>query len=364
LPVLTNPPSAKKGRFARRIRQLWWLTINPLRLAREIVRRRPDLVLWDSYVEYLSPLWVWPHWFLSKCSGVCYAANLHDPVRDFQLGPPWWHRLSVRLAYLPFDFVLVHSRLPVPSLVPAGIRVVEVPHGLFDLTSNPNSRDAWRSGHGIDPSQKVFLSFGHVRDGKNLHLVIEALVSQPSAVFVMTGTVQAAKERGFDYYRQLALRLGVGDRCRFLEGFVPNEEVGPLFDAADFIVLTYSREFHSQSGVLNVAARSRKPVLASSGAGPLSETVRRFRLGVVVESDSLVEVEEGMRRLLAEPVKPRWDEYEAFASWRVNAEGILRAAGFPPGDQLPPAPPDVQGDGGANRPSFDPAGTQVSKGAR
>lgn len=327
--VLSDPPAETGGRIARRLRQLAWLVLNPWRLAFEVWREKPDIVLFDSFVEYLSPFWIWPHWFLARLGGIRYAANLHDPVRDFQLGPRWWHRFSVRMAYLPFDFVLVHHPLPDPSPVPARVRAVEVPVGVYEVAGARTSRDEWRNRHGILPEQTVFLAFGHVRDAKNLHMVIEALAGYPGAVFVMTGSVQAAKERGFDYYRALATRLGVADRCRFLDRFIPDDEVGELFAAADFIVLTYSAAFHSQSGVLNVAARCRKPVLASSGPGPLQEVVRRFNLGVVVEPDSLEEVKRGMAWLLAVPFAPQWGEYEAFASWNANAEGILRAAGFP-----------------------------------
>ena len=144
----------------------------------------------------------------------------------------------------------------------------------------------------------------------------------------MAGSTQAASDRGFSHYRELATRLGVVERCRFFEGFVPDDEVAALFEAADFIVLTYSADFHSQSGVLNVAARCRKPVLVSSGPGPLSESVRRFNLGVTVEPDSLQAIESGMARIVAQPPTPSWAEYEAFASWDANADGILRGAGF------------------------------------
>ena len=222
-------------------------------------------MLLDSFVEYLSPLWVWPHWFLTRFCGIRYAANLHDPVRNYQLGPRWWHRLSVRLAYLPLDFVLVHDALPEPSPIPPSVRAVQVPVGVYEVRRGSGSREEWRMRHGVNPTQEMFLAFGHVRDGKNLNLVIEALAGQPDAVFVMAGSVQSAADRGFSHYKNVAASAGVEDRCRFIEGFVPDEEVAALFDAADFIVLTYSSQFLSQSGVLNVAAPCHKPVLASSG---------------------------------------------------------------------------------------------------
>ena len=64
------------------------------------------------------------------------------------------------------------------------------------------------------------------------------------------------------------------------------------------------------------------------GAGPLSETVEKFHLGVAVAPDSLDEIKRGMAQLLAEPVQPKWEEYKAYASWDTNAVAILRAAGL------------------------------------
>ena len=77
------------------------------------------LALLDSYIEYLPPLWIWPHWLLARFLAIRYAANLHDPVRNYVVGPRMVASgFPVRLAYLPLDFVLVHDKLPDPSPVP------------------------------------------------------------------------------------------------------------------------------------------------------------------------------------------------------------------------------------------------------
>jgi glycosyltransferase involved in cell wall biosynthesis len=285
-------------------------------------------VLLDSYVEYFSPFWVWPHWWLAKFSGVKFAANLHDPVRSYAVGPLWWHKWSVRLAYLPLDFVLVHEKLQEPSPVPARVRVAQVPHGLYDIAGPQFDPAVVRREWDVRGGQKVFLAFGFVRDGKNLDLAIRALAQVKEAFLVVAGSVASANDHPFSFYRELAEKCGVAERCRFFEGFVADAELGKFFSGADFVLLTYASSFHSQSGVLHIAARARKPVLASAALSGMIESVKKFSLGVAVEPDSLDAVVAGMRRLLAAPPAPRWEDYEAASAWEENARGVLRTAGL------------------------------------
>jgi glycosyltransferase involved in cell wall biosynthesis len=430
------------------------------RLAWEVMKRRPDAVLLASYSEYLSPFWIWPHWILSKCFGVVYVANLHDPVRDYVLGPKWWHDLSVKMAYWPISIGVVHQRLPEPSPVPGHVRVVETPVGVYDLQESPENPEKIREGWGVGrrvapedrrseigdrgeeggrqrsedgdqkadgpaaddgglmangggagkfqplialidtdndaeaglrpgsragapesdslaskladspvpespirfadgpassldsgrspldsapaldagrssldssaPADVVFLAFGFIRDNKNLDLVIRALAGNPRAFLVVMGRAQSRKDKPVEFYRSLAEELGVAERVRFFNEFVPDEKLASYFAAADVVVLTYDKTFHSQSGVLNVAARARRPVLASAGESPLKDCVERFNLGVFVEPDDLVALERGMEMVASGEWRvaggePDWEGYERFASWDVNVSKILEA---------------------------------------
>jgi glycosyltransferase involved in cell wall biosynthesis len=327
---LADHVPAGSSRVMRKIKMAWDIIVCQLVLAIQIVKHRPDLVLLDSYVEYFSPVWVWPHWLLARLAGVKYAANLHDPVRSYVVGPLWWHRLSVRLAYLPLDFVLVHDKLPEPSPVPVGVKTVQVPVGVYDIAGPAHDASVIRHSWGVQAGQKIFLAFGYVRDGKNLDLAVRALASVPEVFLVVAGSVASTNDKPFGFYRDLAGELGVAGRCRFFEGFVADEELGKYFAGTDFVLLTYASSFHSQSGVLNIAARARKPVLASSAPSPLIESVKQFDLGIAVAPDSLAAVQTGMRQLIASPPSPRWQAYEASAAWAVNAHGILNAAGLLP----------------------------------
>ena len=395
--------SKKTNIFSRSVKILFHsskIIADQCLLVFKIFKEKPDCVLIGWYGEYLSPLWVWPHWLLARFRKVCYIVNLHDPVRDFVVGPKWWHELSVRMAYWPISVGVVHQKLPEPSPVPEYVVVVEAPVGVYDLQEvavDPESiRAGWMgrvapedrrsdppsmlyggTGGGVEKAETlkpetlknklpeaselardsentslnrsvigpatnnplpvtpaspdvVFLAFGFIRDNKNLDLVIRGLVENPQAFLVVMGRAQSQKDKPVEFYQNLAEELGVGDRVRFFNEFVPDEKLAGYFAAADVVVLTYDKTFHSQSGVLNVAARARRPVLASSGESPLKECVEKFNLGVFVKPDDLEALKEGMKLVASDEWrvvsgKSDWEGYEAFASWDVNVGKILEA---------------------------------------
>lgn len=329
---LPDPIEGPSG-IVKKLRMAWGIISSQYVLAWQVIRHRPDLVLLDTYLEYLAPFWIDTHIILSRIFGVLYAANLHDPVRSYVIGPKWWHKLSVWLASQPLDFVLVHHQLADLSVVPERVKVVVAPHGLYDVNLGDFDSRKVREEWGIQPGQKVFLSFGYVRDGKNLDLAIRALKEVPEAVLVVAGTVASTKDKTFQDYKNLAQQFGGADRCRFFEGYLRDEELGRYFAGADYVLLTYSADFHSQSGVLNLAAKARKPVLASAAASPMIEAVTRYHLGVAVKPDSMVAIVEGMKKLVEGKVAPDWDAYEDSASWDLNARRVLEAAGLKANNQ-------------------------------
>jgi glycosyltransferase involved in cell wall biosynthesis len=304
-----------------------------------IRRHRPDAVLLASYIEYLSPIWVWLQLAAVKMFGVTFAAVLHDPVRNFVVGPTWWHKLSVGMAYWPLSVVFTHEKPPQEAGIPDYVKVCEVPHGLFFAGQPQRPREQVRGDWSIPDDGVVFLSFGFIRDSKNLDLLIRALPANPDAFLVVIGRVQSeSANRPVAFYQELAKSLGVDQRVRFLVGFVPDEKVVDYLQSADVLALTYSASFRSQSGVLNTAAHAGKPLLASAGPGPLRESVEKFGLGTFVAPDNAEALADGMRRLISlvqsqragRPLpegSPRmgWAAYREYASWENNARAVTEA---------------------------------------
>jgi glycosyltransferase involved in cell wall biosynthesis len=103
-----------------------------------------------------------------------------------------------------------------------------------------------------------------VRPYKGVRDLIDAfpqVTASTDAVLVVAGTFFES----IDDYRARIEELGLGGAVRLFDEYVPNEEVTTLFELADLVVLPYRSA--SQSGVIPVAATSRKPVVATAVGG-------------------------------------------------------------------------------------------------
>jgi glycosyltransferase involved in cell wall biosynthesis len=193
------------------------------------------------------------------------------------------------------------------------------------------------------PADFVFLAFGQIRDGKNLDLFLRAMTHLPKHVkLLVAGKGDSGSSRPPEFYQNLAEELGVADRCRWDIRRIPDEDVGDIFAACDVVLVTYSAKFRSASGVLNAAVSARKPVVASSGSGPLKTVVEKYHLGVFVEPDNPEETLRGAQMLLdavsSSPTQildtrhstldtcfpPAWDRYERENSWVENAGRVIQ----------------------------------------
>ena len=280
-------------------------------------------ILCGSYAEYLAPLWSGQLRRLAG-KGVVFGTVVHDPVRDYVVGPTWWHRRSVACAYSFLREAFVHEPVSLDTVQPMPrLRTTVIPHGPYNFPPPAKSRETTRKELNIPVDARVLLSFGGIRDGKNLDLTLPVLAKFPDVFLIVAGMEQSQGQKPVSFYQQLAAKLGVANRCRWVVRFLGEEEIGNFFNAADLILLTYSRNFRSASGVLNVAARYRKLCLASSGHSNLERVVKDYNLGIWVKPDSERAITEGMFALFSKPPFPDWKRYEEDNSWTRNAQLVI-----------------------------------------
>ncbi len=298
-------------------------------LARVTRHDRFPCVLIAAYNEMLSPLWTGPMRQLARTRGVVFGAIVHDPTRVNRFGPLWWHRRSITTAYAMLREAFVHSPIVLDTGTPMpGLRTTVVPQGLYPVPASQTTRTSWRIAHRLPEDAMVLLSFGYLRDDKNLDLALRALSHFSEMYIVVAGAEQSGTQRSAESYRALAQELGVENRCRWLVGFVPDEEVSAIFQACDLLLLTYSRRFRSASAVFNMAAGFRIPCLASGGRSNLHDIIHEFGLAVWIEPDSLDAMIAGIRRWQrGEMPAPRWADYELANSWQRNAEVVAEKMG-------------------------------------
>jgi glycosyltransferase involved in cell wall biosynthesis len=319
-PVLNDVPSKAQSKLARKISWLKCLFGNFRTLNQEIQNGKFSAVLFGAFSEYLAPLWAGQFRSVVRAN-VKFGSIIHDPVRDYVVGPLWWHRRSIADAYSFLREAFVHEEIQLDTVRPMpDLRTTVIPHGPFRFPDPTESREQARKKLSIPDGAFVLLSFGHIRDGKNLDLAIRALPDFPSVHLVVAGKEQSSGQKPIAYYQELARSVGVYERCRWNHGHIPENEIGNFFIASDLILLTYSKNFRSASGVLNAAVRYRKPCVASSGGGNLQSVVERYQLGRFVAPDSLDALKIGILTAMREPPNPRWDPYEQENSWQRNAQ--------------------------------------------
>ena len=318
------PEAAVKAgwpRWRRRLAFARTLLARHAHLATMIREESFTHVLCATYSEYLAPVWAGTLRKLAA-KGVVFGAVAHDPVRDFVVGPPWWHRWSIAEGYSFLREAFVHAPITLDTVRPMPrLRTTLLPFGPYHFPAPQTSRAKTRLDLELPDDAKVLLSFGNIRDGKNIDLVLRMMTRFPDVYLVVAGKEQSGGQRPASFYRDLARELGVEARCRWLVRFIAEAEIGDLFEAADLVLLTYSARFRSASSVLSAAITYRKPCLASGGEGNLHDNIARYQIGWWIDPDDLDALCMGIQRWLNEPAPPaRWEEFERENSWARNAQ--------------------------------------------
>jgi glycosyltransferase involved in cell wall biosynthesis len=296
---------------------------NFTKLANFIDSNTFQYVLLGSYVEYLAPLWSGRLKQLTK-KGVVFGAVVHDPVRDFVVGPRWWHRWSIACGYSFLREAFVHESIELDTVRPMPqLRTTIIPYGTHHFPSADKSRDEMRTHLNLPLDAKVMLAFGHIRDNKNLDLVIRAMVNFPDLYLIVAGKEQSSSQRPAAFYQDLAKTLGVADRCCWEVRFISETEIGNFFEAVDVTLFTYSNTFRSASSALNAAANYRKPCIASAGEGSMRSVVQKYQLGIWVAPDDVDAIVNGIKQWLENPPKPQWESYFNENYWALNAKLLL-----------------------------------------
>ena len=320
--VLGTAPNraACPSKLSRRVKSARTILRNMNALTKEARVGKFRHILFAGYFEYLAPLWA-PRLKRLAGIGVVFGSVVHDPLRDFVVGPLLWHRWSTACGYSFLRDAFVHEPIVLPTVRPQPqLRTTVIPHGPYRFSAATVNRKLMRERLQIPQAAHVLLAFGHLRDSKNLHLALEAMQRRPEFYLLVAGRELGATQKTAAYYQQRARDLGVAARCRWDIRDIPSDEVGNLFEATDLVLLTYNAAFSSASGVLNIACHFRKPCLASGGKSNLRTVLESYSLGYWVEPDSFLSIAAGLKRWLHERPCPDWTTYEQENSWSKNAE--------------------------------------------
>lgn len=150
-----------------------------------------------------------------------------------------------------------HDRTALP--VATAAKAVVIPHGEYGGLARRGASDAdpdaARAALGAHADELVVLLFGQLRSDKGVRDLLLATAEVSGIRVVLAGEDKGALAEVAD----LRAEGRLGDRLVVREGFVPAEETGRLFAAADVAALPYHQA--SASGVLLLASGYGRPAV-------------------------------------------------------------------------------------------------------
>ena len=272
-------------------------SINPLtwfKTANYISRQNPDLVAFIWYQPFFGfSIGTIARLIRKKFKGriLFITENIISHESMF------YDRILTRYALRSADKFLVLS-----DVVEKGIKTLYPDKKVFRSTlpiydcygfDQGLSKSEARKKLGIAENKKVLLFFGYIRAYKGLMNLIEAmpyLLKEDENYFLLiVGEFYESKEKYFERIKE----LNIGKNVLVIDEFVPNEEVGLYYSAADLVVLPYNSA--TQSGILNIAYGFKKPVVVTN-VGGLPELVEDGKTGFIVEPHNPLALAEGIKK--------------------------------------------------------------------
>jgi glycosyltransferase involved in cell wall biosynthesis len=275
-------------------------SINPfnwIAVAREIRRRKPDLLIFKYWLPFFGPCFGTIAWFATRgtATKVLYIC---DNILPHERRPG--DVLFTRYAFAHGDAFIVQSDAVERELLALfpGRPYRKVPHPVYENFGTAVPPDEARRALGVG-AKRVLLYFGYVRAYKGLLVLLEAMaiLGRDSATadieLLAVGEYYDDEEK----YRRRAMELGLGSTVRFVSEYVPNERVGAYFSASDAVVLPYLSA--TQSGIAQIAYNFNKPVIVTD-VGGLAEVARDGVTGFVVPPNDPEALAGAIRRFYAE----------------------------------------------------------------
>lgn len=240
----------------------------------------PDLIIF--------PWWMWG-WaipftviaFLVKSFSKAKILFLcHNVVEHETTG---WKNLLTKIALSTGDLYVAHSASDFTNLrqtLPKA-EIKKTFHPIYDIFElrKISKRNAQKK---LEISGNVILFFGYIRPYKGLRYLLQAIpevLKKVNLTLLIAGEFWEDKEE----YQNLIKKLGIGKKVKVFSNYIPNEEVGLYFAAADLLVAPYISA--TGTGVTRVAFAFEKPVVGTD-VGDLSEVVENGRRGLIVPARS------------------------------------------------------------------------------
>jgi glycosyltransferase involved in cell wall biosynthesis len=241
-------------------------------------------------------------------SGIYFRPTFHyDEFSYYE--PSWKDRLQQWREKLLLSRILRHPKLQTlfcldPFAVKhlnkfhPNVSAVHLPDPVQLSNSSQFPSKTTRASLGIEPDRQVFLLFGALTERKGIYQVLEAILNLPPDLCHKLCLLLVGESK---IEAQIESKIATVCQTQPVQiirryEFIPEQEVQALFQLVDVVLAPYQKHV-GMSGILLLAAAAEKPVL-SSNYGLMGEMVRRYELGLTVDSTRPSEIAKGLTQFL------------------------------------------------------------------
>jgi len=275
-------------------------SINPLtfgKSARAINKFQPDLVLTKYWMTFFG---LSLGTVMKKMRKETVRISILDNVIPHE--KRFFDGISNRFFLKHNDGFIVMSDKVLGDLltIKPDAKYLRVDHPLYDHFGEKRDRLESCERLGLDPTKKIVLFFGFIRDYKGLDVLIEATKHlDKDYQVVVAGEVYGS----FDKYQNLIDELKVGDRIKLFNHYIGDDEVPDYFSAADVCVLPYKSA--TQSGITSISFHFELPMIATD-VGGLKETIVDGKYGTIVPEVDSEAVASAIKNYFAQNLKEKY----------------------------------------------------------
>ncbi|MEI6695444.1 MAG: glycosyltransferase [Bacteroidota bacterium] len=258
--------------------------VNPLnwiKIGREIKNLKADLLIIKYWLPFMAPCFGSIARIVKrnrKTKVICIVDNIipHEKrVGDFQLTNYFVKAVDafVAMSKSVLNDIAFFDKTKAKAFCP---------HPLFDNFGEIMDKKTAIAQVGLDPQFAYLLFFGFIRAYKGLDILLQAFADERLRKFPVKLIIAGEFYEDAKPYTDLMEELNLKDFLVLKTDFIPDQEVGRYFCAADMVVQPYKNA--TQSGVTQIAYHFNKPMLVTN-VGGLSEIVPDGIAGYVVEAN-------------------------------------------------------------------------------
>lgn len=246
-------------------------SINPInwwRVAREIAQMGPDLVIFRYWLPFMAPclgsIARWIRRMTLKNHKNCTLLAIVDNALPHEKRPG--DKVLTQYFTQSMDTFMVmsaHVKKDLKQFTSRPIRLF--PHPLYDNFGPKHKKETSRQHLKLPKNSYIFLFFGFIRHYKGLDLLLKALelpeIADEDFKVVIAGEFYAGEKEIMEQIEQSTAR----DKLVLHTDFIPDEEVGHYFSAADCVIQPYRNA--TQSGVSPLAYHFEVPIVVTRVGG-------------------------------------------------------------------------------------------------